>query len=161
MEWNCIFIMKTQAIRKSNGRSIPAISCSVRLISFPQILIWYNLSLRASAIGQIVQNIKSIIVISIHCLLQVHFLARMGSCLNASGEALGPNISVGDLLFISLLLFLFTSFPRGLLFLYEILEGIYCVCLLPKVEAFELYSLCSMHGAFSSFSFLFPFSSFW
>lgn len=62
--------MKTQAIWKSHGCSLPATRCSMPLISFPQILIWYNLSLKASAIGQIVPNIKSILSISIHCLLR-------------------------------------------------------------------------------------------
>lgn len=82
MEWNCIFIMKTQAIRKSNGHTIPAISCFIPLMSFPQMLIWYNLSLKASATGQIVQNIKSILLISVYCPLLPHFLQRMGSCWN-------------------------------------------------------------------------------
>lgn len=53
------------------------ISCSSPLMSFPQILIWYNLSLKASATGQIARNIKSILLISVYCLPPAHFLQRM------------------------------------------------------------------------------------
>ncbi len=116
MEWNCIFIMKTQAIRKSNGLSIPAISCSIPLMSFPQILIWYNLSLKASATGQIVQNIKSILLISVYCLLWARFQQRMGSCLNFTEAAqlhdqklqrfFNSNVGNKRILFISLLVIL-------------------------------------------------------
>lgn len=73
MEWNCIFIMKTQPIRKSNGRTVTA-TPSLRLFliipTHPDLTLF------------VINGERHADVISIFCLLWARFRQMAASCLN-------------------------------------------------------------------------------